>query len=77
MYIESEIVAQRYSVKKLFLKLSQNSVEHDLQRHQNVDSGAGDFLWIFETFKNTFFYGTPPVDASVECFNMFKDIIWI
>ena len=54
----SEAVAQRCSVKKVFLEISQNSQENTCARIS--------FLIRFcEISKNTFSYRRPPVAASV------------
>ena len=61
----SEVVARRCSVKKLFLKISQNSQENTcarvsfliklgLQLYIKRDSGAGVFLWILRNLEHLF-----------------------
>ena len=74
----TEAVAQRCSVKKVFLEIFQNSQEKNtcvrfsflikqacnLLKKQNL---AQVFSYEFcEISKNTFSYGTPPVAASVR-----------
>ena len=44
-----EAVVQKCSVKKVFLKISQNLPEN------NRKAGTGFFLWILQNFNNTFF----------------------
>ena len=65
----TETVAGRCSVKKMFLNILQNSQENTcvrfssliklqacgLQLYWKGDSDTGVFLWIFETYENTFF----------------------
>ena len=59
----SEAVAQRCSVKKVFLKIAINSQENT----STGDSGTGVFLWIYRNFSEHLFYRTPPVAASGHC----------
>ena len=63
-----EAVAQTCSVKKVFLEISQNSQENTCARVSFY------FLSLLEKesceiSKNTFFYGTPAVSASVVSYN--------
>ena len=73
----TEAVAQKYSVKKIFLEISQNSQENTCTRVSlsKLQAGACNFIkketlaQVFssefcEVSKNTFSYGTPPVAAS-------------
>ena len=73
----TETVAQRYSVKKMFLEISQNSQQNTCARVSlsNLQAEACNFIkketlaQVFssefcEVSKNTFSYGTPPVAAS-------------
>ena len=53
----TEAVAQRCSVKKLFLEISQNSQENTCAQVFSCE--------FCENSKNTFSYRTPPVAASV------------
>ena len=62
--------SQRCFIKKVFLKISQNSQENTCVRvsfliKASADSGADVFLWILWILKNTYFYRTPLVAASV------------
>ena len=57
IYIGKEAVAQRCSIKKMFIEIWQNSQENTCARvsfltklHANKDSGTGIFLWIFQNF---------------------------
>ena len=66
-----EAVAQRCSVKNVFLEISQNSQEDTcarvsfLKNFIKKESLAQVFSYEFcEISKNTFFYRTPPVAAS-------------
>ena len=75
-----EAVIQRCSVKKVFLKISQNSQENTCARASfliKLLAEACNFIkkealaQVFscefcEIFKNTYFYRTPPVAASVR-----------
>ena len=77
--IYPEAVAQRCSVKKVFLEISQNSQENTCARVSffiKLQAAACNFIkketlaQVFscefcEISKNTFFYRTPPVAASV------------
>ena len=47
-------------MKKMFLKVSQNSQENRLKK----DSSAGDFLWILQNIQDHLFYRIAPVVAS-------------
>ena len=60
-FIHTEAVVQRCSVKKVFLKISQNSQENTcvgvsflqvlgLQLYEKRDSNTGVFLWILRNF---------------------------
>ena len=73
----TEAVAQKYSVKKIFLEISQNSQENTCTRVSlsKLQAGACNFIkketlaQVFssefcEVSKNTFSYGRPPVAAS-------------
>ena len=74
----SEAVAQRCSVKKLFLKISQNSQENTCARFSFLKKLQADVCNFIkketlaqvlscefcENFKNTFLYRTPAVAAS-------------
>ena len=62
--IFSEAVVRRYSVKKVFLKFPKIHMGNTCARvsYLKRGSGTGVFLWIF---KNTFFYKTTLVAASV------------
>ena len=73
----TETVAQRYSVKKMFLEISQNSQQNTCARVSlsKLQAEACNFIkketlaQVFssefcEVSKNTFSYGTPPVAAS-------------
>ena len=56
--VKIEAVAHRCSVKKVFLEIPQNSLENTCAR--------ASFLIKLQVFsKNTFFYRTPPMAASV------------
>ena len=57
--LNSEAVVRKCSVEKVFLKVLQNS--------QGNTCARGIFLWsFFKVSKNTFFYRTHPVAASVN-----------
>ena len=56
----AEAVVQRYSVKKVFLEISQNSQESTCE--------------FCEISKNVFFYRTPPVAASEVVFSGMQDV---
>ena len=64
-----EAVVQRFSVKKVFLEISRNSQENTYARVCNFikkETLAQVFSCEFcEISKNTFFYRTPLVAASV------------
>ena len=73
----TETVAQRYSVKKMFLEISQNSQQNTCARVSlsKLQAEACNFIkketlaQVFssefcEVSKNTFSYGTPLVAAS-------------
>ena len=70
--LTSEAVAQRCSFRKVFLKISQNSQESTcagglrpatLLKKETLTQVFSCEFW--KIFKNTFFYRTPLVDASV------------
>ena len=77
----SEAVARRCSVKKVFLKISQNLQENTCARVSfsitllawvcnfiKKETLAQTFSCEFcKNFKNTFFYRTPPVAAFILC----------
>ena len=65
--ISSEAVVRSCSVKKVFLKMLQNSQENTCARVSFLIKlqASGVFLWILQHLKNTFFYRTPLVAASV------------
>ena len=71
VFQELEAVVQSCSVKKMFLNFSQNSRENTCARASfliKLQTLAQVFSREFcEIFKNTYFYGTPLVDASEEC----------
>ena len=46
----SEAVARRCSIKKVFLDILQNSKENSLQLYEKSDSGTGVFMWILQNF---------------------------
>ena len=57
-----DTVVQRSSVKKLFLKISQNSQENTCARVSSlIKLQTSKF---YEIFKNSFFYRTPSSTAS-------------
>ena len=64
----SEAVVQRYSLKKVFLKTSQNSQENTCVRVSFLIKlktlGLVFSCEFWEISKNTFSYKTPPVAAS-------------
>ena len=62
-----EAVAQRYSVKKVFLKMSQNSQENTCDWASFLIKLQIEFC---ESFKNTLFYRTPLVVASALSSNV-------
>ena len=63
-----ETIAQRCSVKKMFLEISQNSPENTCARVSILiklqASGPEEICEICEIFENTFYYRTSPVAAS-------------
>ena len=62
-----EAVAQRYSVKKLFLEISQNSLENTCARANFTKKEALAQVFsceFYEISKNTYSYRTPLVAAS-------------
>ena len=64
-----EAVARRWPVKKLFIKILQNSQENTCTRSSleillKRDFNKNVFLWISEIFKNTLFNKTPPVSSA-------------
>ena len=74
----SEAVVRRYSVKTVFLKISQNSQENRNLLFNKVAGQACSFIKkeilaqvlsceFCDIFKNTFSYRKPPVAASVMC----------
>ena len=70
LQLYSEAVVRRCSVKKMFLEISQNSKENNFRPATLLKKS----LWyrcstceFCENFKNTFFYGTPPVAISNLC----------
>ena len=72
---DSEAVARRCSVKKVFLKISQNLQENTFARvsflikiQALVQVISCEFC---EISKNTFFYRTPPVATSDDCLQEF------
>ena len=66
----SETVVQRYSVKKVFLKMSLNSQKSTCVRPEDYNFVKRDTLAqvfsceFYEISKNAFFYRTPLVAAS-------------
>ena len=51
---------RRFSIKNVFLQISQNSRENTCARISSLrDSSTGFFLWIFWNLKDHFFYKTP------------------
>ena len=60
----SEAVARRCSIKKLFLDILQNSQENSLQLYEKSGSGTDVFMWILQNLKGHLFCRTPPVVAS-------------
>ena len=64
-----EAVAQSCSVKKVFLRISQNSQENTCARL----SGTGVFLWILRKFSRTPFLQ----NTSGGCFYLVKALITI
>ena len=78
LFIYAEAVVWRFSVKKVFLKISQNSQRKNLcwrlffskvaglRLYQKGNSGTGFFLWILRNFSDHFFYRT----HSGDCFEM-------
>ena len=62
-----EVVAQRCSVKKMFLTISQNSLRTATLLKK--ETGTDVFPVNFEKFlRATFFYRTPPVTVSTYLF---------
>ena len=64
-HIFTKAVAQRCSVKKVFLKISQNSPENTckfIKKEALTQVFSGEFC---EIFKSSFFYRTPPVASFV------------
>ena len=81
IYLDTFIYNRLCSMKKVFLEISQNSQENTCARvsflikfqlYWKRDSSTGVFLPILLSFKNTFFYRTPLVVASVNL-----DIIFV
>ena len=75
--VETEAVAQRCSIKKLFLEISENSRENTFARVSFLIELIFNFFKkefltqvfsceLCESSKNTFSYRTPPVAASVQ-----------
>ena len=64
--INAEAVARICSVKQVFLENSQNSQRNTCARVSFLIKlqASGVSYEFCEIFKNTFFYGTPPVGAS-------------
>ena len=60
----SEAVVQRCSLKKVFLKISQNSQENTCTRVSFSIKLQAQTCEFCEILKNTFFYRAPPVAAS-------------
>ena len=67
-----EAAAQRFSVKKVFLEISQSSQENACARVSLLIKlrvsglfSSGVFLWTLWIFQEHHFYRTPPVAASV------------
>ena len=75
-------VTWRCSVKKMFLKISQNSLKNTCARVslliklqasacifflKKSDSGTGVFLWILQNFQDYLFYRTTVIAASGQC----------
>ena len=55
---------RRFSIKKVFLQISQNSQENTCARISPLrDSITGFFLWIFWNLKDLYFYKTPLGDC--------------
>ena len=81
---DSEAVVWRYSVKNVFLKILQNSWENTcvgvsfkLKNFVIKENSTQVFSWEFsEIFKNSFFYGTPPVAAS-EWNSLFQEYMHV
>ena len=73
-YFETEAVAQRCSLKKMFLKISQNSQENTCPRDslliklQARGSEEETLAYVVQTFKNTYFYRTPLVESHKNIF---------
>ena len=68
--MDTEAVVQKCSVKKVFLKISQNLPENTLCQSLlfKKETLAQVFLSEFyKIFKNTYFYTTPLVAASLDC----------
>ena len=84
--VETEAVAQRCSIKKLFLEISENSRENTFARVSFLIELIFNFFKkefltqvfsceLCESSKNTFSYRTPPVAASVQA--RFCGILWL
>ena len=62
--LSKEAVVQKCSVKRMFLKISQNSEACNFIKNKTLAQVfSGEFC---EISKNTFSYGTPPGAASVS-----------
>ena len=83
MLERTEAIVGRYSVKKLFLEISQNSQENNFARDFfKLASGLQLYLkkslaQVFscefgEISKKTFFYRTPPLAASEKVENLLR-----
>ena len=62
----SEAVAQRCSVKKVFLEISQNLEETTFIKKETLTQVFS--FELYEISKNTFFHRAPLVAASETCF---------
>ena len=73
-----EAAAQTWSVKKVFLEISQNSQEHTCARaFIKIESLAQAFSFQFcEISKNAFSYRTPPVAAFESNISLSKNEIY-
>ena len=60
IWMFSEVVFPKCSLKKTFLEISQISTTL-----LKIDSNTGIFLWKYAKFLRTSFYETPPLAASV------------
>ena len=67
IFPKPEVVAQRCSIKKVFLEISQNSTVASACNFIKKEALAQVFFSEFcEISKNAFSYRTPPVVASVK-----------